>query len=293
MKFEFIYENKDKYSVTKMCRRLEISTSGYYKYLAKRGVNKQAEYKKLAELMIKLEEDNDWELGAEGLRQGLLKQGISVGLSKAYRIKRLFGIYPKTTKQKKHNRRKYKENSISENVLDRQFAVKEINKVWATDIKYIPTEEGWDYLCVVLDLGSRRIVGLAQQDRMTVGLTMQAMERAINFRQPEPGLICHSDRGAQYTCKKYQTMLSKNEFVSSMSNPGTPYDNACVESFFATLEKNFLAFQHFKTREEARFKIWAYIEGRYNSKRMHSALGWISPNDHEEKLKLGKSLKTA
>jgi len=292
MKFRFIYENKEKYSVQKMCRRFGISTSGYYKYLKGAGINKQSEYEKISNLMIKLEEENNWELGGEGLRQGLRNQGIEIGLSKVYRIKRMYGIYPKAIKKNKHNRRKYKDNEIAENVLDRNFEVGEINKVWVSDIKYISTEEGWDYLAVVMDIGSRRIVGFAQQERMTVGLTTQALERAINIRKPKPGLICHNDRGAQYTCITYQKLIKANGYISSMSKPGTPYDNACIESFFATLEKNFLRFKHFKTREEARHEIWSYIEGRYNSKRMHSSLGWISPVEYEKKLKSEKVLKT-
>jgi len=293
MKFQFMYENKGKFSVQKMCRRFGVSTSGYYKHLNSVGENKQAEYEKLSKLMIKIEEENNWELGGESLRQGLKKQGVGIGLSKVYRIKRLYGIYPKTVKKAKHNRRKYKDNVISENALDRNFGTGEINKIWVGDIKYIPTEEGWDYLAVMLDLGSRRIVGFAQKERMTVGLTMQALENAIVLRNPKPGLLCHNDRGSQYTCKKYQDLIKDNGFTSSMSKPGTPYDNACAESFFATLEKNFLAFKQFKTREEARYEIWSYIEGRYNSKRMHSSLDWMSPVEYEQSLKSTETLKVS
>jgi len=293
MKFRFIYENKDRFSIEKMCRRFGVSRSGYYKYLNGFGVNKQSEYKKLSELMLKLQADHKWELGGEGLRQALLKQGIEIGLSKVYRIKRMYGIYPKTTVKKKHNWRKYKENIIAENALDRKFEVGEINKNWVCDIKYIPTEEGWDYLATVMDLGSRRIVGFAQSERMTVGLTITALERAIKLRNPKTDLICHSDRGSQYTCVKYQNLLKKNNFSSSMSKPGSPHDNACAESFFATLEKNFLAFKRFKTREESRYEIWSYIEGHYNSRRMHSSLGWKSPAEYEQELEMAQMLEIA
>jgi putative transposase len=242
--------------------------------------------------MIKIQEENDWELGGEGLKQALAKQGMVMGLSKVYRIKRMYDIYPKSSKKKHHNRKRYKDNIISENILNRQFNVSELNKVWVMDIKYIPTEEGWDYLAVVIDLCSRRVVGFAQEERMTVGLTRHALDRAVRMRRPEPGLICHSDRGSQYTCKKYQDDIRKAGFISSMSRPATPHDNACAESFFATLEKRFLAFRKFKTREEARQEIWAYIEGRYNSRRMHSSLNWMSPMEYEWKLKEEEMLKT-
>jgi len=290
MKFRFIYENKERFSIERMCRRFGVSRSGYYKYLSGLGVNKQSEYETLSKLMLKLEEENHWELGGDGLRQALKKQGFAVGLSKVYRIKRMYGIYPKTANTKRHNRRKYKENIISENTLDRNFGVGEINRNWVADIKYIPTDEGWDYLAVVLDLGSRRIVGFAQGERMTVGLTITALERAIKSRHPESGLICHSDRGSQYTCVKYQKVIEENGFVSSMSKPGTPYDNACAESFFATLEKTFLSFKRFKTREDARYEIWSYIEGHYNSRRMHSSLGWKSPAEYERELEMANML---
>jgi len=290
MKFRFIYENKDRFSIGKMCRRFGVSRSGYYKYLSGLGVNKQSEYEKLSKLMLKLEEENRWELGGAGLCQALKKQGITVGLSKVYRIKRMYGIYPKTAIRKRHNRRKYKENVVAGNTLDRNFGVGEINRSWVADIKYIPTDEGWDYLAVVMDLGSRRIVGFAQAERMTVGLTITALERAVKSRCPEPGLICHSDRGSQYTCVKYQKVIEENGFVGSMSKPGTPYDNACAESFFATLEKTFLAFRRFGTREDARYEIWSYIEGHYNSRRMHSSLGWKSPAEYEQELEMENML---
>lgn len=232
------------------------------------GVSKEAEYKRIARLMVKIQEENDWELGGEGLKVALAKQGMVMGLSKVYRIKRMFDIYPKSSKKRKHNRRKYKENVFSENLLNRQFNVSQLNKVWVSDIKYTPTEEGWDYLAVVIDLCSRRVVGFAQKERMTVGLTRRALARAVSMRRPEPGLLCHSDRGSQHTCKKYQDDIKDAGFISNMSRLGTPHDNACAENFFATLEKRFLSFRKFKTREEARQEIWAYIEGRYNSRRM-------------------------
>lgn len=291
MKYEFISEYKGKFKMQKMCRHLGVSQSGYYKHIKNYIKSKPNQYKELAELMIKIEDENEWELGGEGLKQALKGQGITIGLSKIYKIKRLFDIYPKTSKKRRHNIKKYKDNITAENLLNREFHDREINKVWVCDIKYIPTEEGWDYLATVMDLGSRRIVGFAQGERMTVGLTMKALEMAISYRKPEKGLICHSDRGSQYTCAKYQKLISGHGYLSSMSKPGTPYDNACAESFFATLEKNFLSFNKFKTRKEARHEIWVYIEGRYNSKRMHSAIGWISPVNYEKKLIEEKSRK--
>lgn len=291
MKYEFITHYKGRFKVRNMCRHLEVSSSGYYRSIKNESCSKSEEYKELAELMIKLEIENDWELGGRGLQEALKGQGIKVGLSKIYKIKRMFDIYPKTTNQYKHNRRKYKDNIISENILNRGFNDRDINTVWVCDIKYIPTPEGWDYLATVLDLGSRKVVGFAQSERMSVGLTIRALEQAIRRRNPKEGLICHSDRGSQYTCKKYQKIVKKHKFISSMSKPGTPYDNACIESFYATLQKNYLNFHKFETREEARQGIWAYIEGRYNTKRMHSAIGWISPVEYERRLKAGNAEK--
>jgi Transposase and inactivated derivatives len=276
-----------------MCQVLKVSTSGYYQWLKRKGYSKEAEYKKIAETMLKLEEDNNWELGGEALREAFRRQGINIGLSKIYRIKRIYGIYPRSAEKKKHNRRRYKDNLISENILDRRFDVKEINKVWACDIKYIQTDEGFDYLAVVVDLASRRVVGFMQRDRMTAELVRRALERAIEIRRPGEGLVCHSDRGSQYTSLRYQSLLKDNGMTSSMSRPGTPYDNACVESFFSTLEKNFLQFKKFKTKEEARYEIWNYIERFYNRKRMHSYLGWMSPAEYEANLEKGVRLEIA
>ncbi len=267
-----------------ICRQLDVSSSGYYKHIKNRMKSKENQYKEIAELMIKLENENDWELGGRGLQEALRAQGMMIGLSRIYKIKRLFDIYPKVSKKRRHNQTKYKDTIVSANLLNREFNGRAINTVWVSDIKYIPTDEGWDYLAAVLDLGSRRVVGFVQGERMTAGLTIKAMEQAIKRRKPKAGLLCHNDRGSQYVCAKYQNMLKKSGFISSMSNPGTPYDNACIESFFATLEKNYLSFHRFKTREEARHGIWSYIEGRYNTKRMHSAIGWISPAEYERRL---------
>ena len=154
------------------------------------------------------------------------------------------------------------------------------DRVWAGDISYIRTEEGWLYLATLMDLFSRRIVGWASGEKISSALTCGALQMAIDQRRPTPGLICHSDRGVQYACRVYQQLLLKHGLLSSMSRRGDCYDNAPSESFFATL-KGELEVDHYPTRAAATTAIFEYIEVFYNRKRLHSALGQMSPEQFE------------
>jgi putative transposase len=161
-----------------------------------------------------------------------------------------------------------------------------IDQVWAADITYLWTEEGWLYLAVVADLGSRRIVGWKTQDTLHLSLAQRAMEEAIWKRRPGPGLIHHSDRGVHYTAPQYRSMLAQHQIISSMSRKGDCWDNAVAESFFATLKKELVKGRKWQTRAEARRDIFEFIEMWYNPRRRHSSLGYRSPAEYEALLAL-------
>ena len=170
---------------------------------------------------------------------------------------------------------------VAENTLNRQFTVEAPNRVWAGDLTYVWTTEGWLYLAVILDLYSRLVVGWAMGHRLTVELAEQALTMALANRNPLAGLLHHSDRGSQYAATRYQLVLTTHGITTSMSRRGNCWDNACVESFFGTLKRELVYHRHYATREDAKRDIFEYIEVFYNRKRRHSTLGYHSPAEYE------------
>jgi transposase InsO family protein len=177
-------------------------------------------------------------------------------------------------------------DQLAENVLARGFSIEEIKKldrVWAGDITYLATHEGWLYLAVVLDLASRRVIGWSMRNIADRNLSIEALKVAINSRQPSGDTLFHSDRGSQYTCDNFQEVLKTNKIRSSMSRSGECWDNACVESFFGSMKRE-IGTSMWRTRADARAAVFEYIEVWYNRKRRHSTLGYVSPEEFESLL---------
>ncbi|WP_026010810.1 IS3 family transposase, partial [Paenibacillus sp. OSY-SE] len=166
-------------------------------------------------------------------------------------------------------------------VLNQTFATSAPNKVYMTDITYIPTDEGWLYLASVMDLYTRKIVGFHMDERMTKELVIIALDRAYNSQRPAPGVLHHSDRGSQYASADYQKRLKKYQMIGSMSRKGNCYDNACIESFHSVLKKELVYLEKFKTRSQAKKSIFEYISCFYNGKRIHSPIEYYTPNQYE------------
>lgn len=177
---------------------------------------------------------------------------------------------------------------IKRNILNRQFKVSQPNKVWVSDITYIYTKEGWLYLAIIIDLYGRKVVGWSMNERITKELVLEALEMAINRRKPARGLIFHSDRGSQYASHEFQRMLWEHGFISSMSRKGNCWDNAVSESFFSTLKTELIYQNQYESRGEAKRDIFQYIEIFYNRFRLHSALGYKSPEEYENERKTPK-----
>jgi transposase InsO family protein len=171
---------------------------------------------------------------------------------------------------------------VAENLLNREFTTEGPNRVWVSDITYIPTLEGWLYLAAILDVFSRTVVGWAMSDRLTADFVVRALVQAADRRRPLAGCIFHSDRGVQYACKDFRDVLKHHGFRQSMNRKGDCYDNALAESFFHTLKTEHVYHCRYKTRTEARQSIFEYIEMFYNRQRRHSALGYHSPVEFEE-----------
>ena len=288
MKYAAIEVHRAQFSVRLMCRVLGISRAGFYAS-GKRAASARA--KRDEELCIQIRavhQQSRRTYGSPRVHAELHAQGERCGRKRVARLMRQEGLRVKgrrrfrpTTTDSRHP------HPVAANVLARRFGVTEIearNRVWASDITYVPTREGWLYLAVILDLASRRVVGWSMGRTLEASLAMAALQMALHARGASSGLVHHSDRGVQYAALDYQRLLARHQIVPSMSRRANCYDNAVVESFFATLEWELIDRSDWHTRAEARLAIFEYIECWYNPKRRHSSLGYLSPAEYEQQL---------
>ncbi|MDQ1146226.1 putative transposase [Bacillus sp. SORGH_AS 510] len=268
----------------KMCEVLNVSKSGYYKWLKKQNQPQSEKEVYRSEIKQKISKSFHESFGTYGsprVHADLVEWGYIISQKTVARMMKEMGL--KATSKEKFvvttdsNHDLY----IYPNLLNRQFDVEEPNLVWVSDITYIWTLEGWIYLSSVMDLYSRKIVGWSLASHMRKELCIQALKMAIISRQPGTGIVHHSDRGSQYCSKEYIDILKEQKMNISMSKKGDPYDNACIESFHATIKKDLIYRRRFRTRAEAIKAINSYISGFYNEKRKHSTLGHYSPNQFE------------
>jgi len=266
-----------------MCRAVEVSRSGYHAFKTRPKSQNRINNEKLLIEIKRVFWDNDRNYGSPRIWKQLCnKEQIPCSLNRIARLMHCNSIFAvqkrkyRATTNSKHN------YPVWPNVLNRVFTVAKPNVIWVSDITYIWTFEGWLYLAAILDLFSRGIVGLAMDKTITDTLVIQAMRQAILRRNPGKGLILHSDRGSQYAGNDFKAVLANNEFVGSMSKKGDCWDNAVAESFFHTLKVELIHRTKFRTREEAKAKIFEYVEMYYNTKRAHSTLGYLSPFEYEK-----------
>ena len=281
MKFRFIQRHAEQYRVKMMCSVLGVSRSGYYAWCKRRPSARERANRGLRALIRLLHRKSRRTYGYRRIHAGLVAQGITCGKNRVARLMQEDGLqarrrrlYKRTT-QSRHNR------PVAPNRLAQSFVASGPNKKWVTDITYVRTAEGWLYLSVVLDLYSRLVIGWAMEPYLNDTLTRKALKMALAHRQPLPGLLHHSDRGSQYASRSYQHLLSTHEALTSMSRTGNVYDNAPMESFFATLKKDLIHHRSYSTRRRAKADIFEYIEVFYNRQRLHSALGYLSPTAFE------------
>jgi transposase InsO family protein len=282
VKYEFIRAEKARYPVALLCRCLKTTRSGFYAWL-RRGSKRELVDRQLLALIREIFLENRRAYGSRRVYQELRDRKVRCSRSRVERLMREAGITPPRRRRFRKTTDSDHALPVAENLLDRDFSSPAPNRRWATDITYVWTLEGWLYLAVVLDLFSRRIVGWAMDKTLEAEhLTLRALHMALFGRDPDTGLLHHSDRGSQYACKAYQELLDLRGIICSMSRRGDCWDNAVVESFFSTLKLELVYLCVFKTRAEARAAIFEYIEAFYNRKRRHSSLGYLSPVDFEE-----------
>jgi transposase InsO family protein len=267
-----------------MCLIFEVSKSGYYAWLKRPKSQREQENEQLEQLIKDAFRQSRQTYGSLRITAALKAKGVSCSHNRVARLMGKLHLASKVTRKFKATTNSKHHLPTAANLLNRAFNPKQPNQVWVADITYVPTGEGWLYLAAVEDLGQRKVVGWAMDKTMTEDLVNRALKQAIGRTNPPTGVIHHSDRGAQYASKAYQQLLASHGFLPSMSRKGNCYDNACMESFFGTLKKELIYPSRYRTRDEARLSIFEYIEIFYNRIRLHSKLGYKSPEDYERGL---------
>lgn len=264
-----------------MCSVLGVSKSGYYDWFERPESSREQENQKLIEKIRETHKASRGCYGSIRVFRKLKKDGRRCGKNRVARLMRKEGIKSKRRRKFRATTNSRHSFPVAPNLLERNFDVDAPNKVWASDITYIPTDEGWLYLATVMDLSSKRIVGWSMDNQITRKLAIDALEMAIHQRKPQSGLIHHSDRGSQYASSDYQDLLNANGIRCSMSRKGDCWDNAVMESFYSTLKMELTHHCSYRSRDEARREIFEYIEVFYNRQRMHSSLDYLTPTEYE------------
>lgn len=289
MKYEFIETHRSEFAVIRMCKALKVFESGYYRWKnqvkSKRQLDDESFVKEIRKIHIESKET----YGPTRIKQTLENQDIQCPIGRVRRLMRENGIYSITRYKHRPYPKEIVETRYSENVVARDFSVKEPNKVWCGDITYIKTQAGWVYLAAVIDLFNREVVGYSLSKKPNSELTKRAMANALINRKPTESLVFHSDRGCQYSSKAYLSYLEEHNIESSMSRKGNPFDNACTESFFATLKKEWIYHRRYKDQAHLDDSLFEYIELFYNRKRLHSSLANMTPKEYYHKYRIGKT----
>ena len=282
MRFSFVRAEKANHAVRTLCRVLEVSRSGFYAWCKRPASKRSIEDSRLTAEVQAIFDEHKARYGSPRITEELQANGICIGRQRVRKLMRLASLQARQPRSWVRTTDSNHGHPVAPNLLNRQFDVDEPNRVWAGDITYLPTKHGWLYLAVVIDLFSRAVVGWSMSRRIDLQLTLSALDAALLRRRVLPGLIMHSDQGVQYAAGEYQARLKQHGMVCSMSRKGDCWDNAVVESFFATLKNELLAEGVFADHASARALVFEYIETYYNRRRRHSTLGYLSPTAYEK-----------
>ena len=282
MKFAWIQAEKAHYPVSGLCQLLNVARSGFYAWCRRPSSARAQQNQWLMTHIRACYQAARGRYGSPRIHQDLRTQGLQVGRHRVARLMRLHGLRSVSRRRIWRPQAGVAPAAVAANTLRREFTATRPNEKWAGDITYVPTRQGWLYVAVLMDLYSRRIVGWAMDEQLTTTLTLMALEMALQQRRVSAGLLHHSDRGSQYVAALYQQRLVALGIRCSMSRPGNCWDNAVVESFFATLKTELFQGHQYPTQQAARTEIFEYLEGFYNRSRRHSALGYLSPVEFEQ-----------
>jgi len=265
-----------------MCRVFGVSRSWYYTLRTRGETKRQRNDKELVPRIKAAFEASEHTYGAGRIREDLLEQRIRASKNRIWRLMQENGLHVKTTKRFRVTTNSDHKRPVAPNLVQQNFTAEAPDRLWTGDITYIWTAEGWLYLAVILDVFSRQIVGWSMNRRMTDDLVIAAFKNALVRRRPVPRFIFHSDRGSQYCSKNFRSLVKDAGGVQSMSRSGCCYDNAITESFFGTLKRELVHHCLFTSRQEAQSRIFRYIEGFYNRRRRHSAIGYKTPVQYDQ-----------
>jgi transposase InsO family protein len=282
--FAWIEERKTQWPIAVLCRVLEVSRSGFYAWRSRDASVAEVRREELTAEVKTIHAEVKARYGSPRIHAELVAKGHACSVNFVAQVMREAGIAAKTKRKFRQTTDSNHGLPVADNVLDRDFDPEEPNRRWCADITYIPTREGWLYLAVVEDLFSRRIVGWSMDQTMTSRLVVDALEMALARRlkgSSSSGLVAHSDRGSQYASEHYQRRLREERIECSMSRRGDCWDNAAMESFFASLKKELVHDEDYATRDQAKASIFEYIEAFYNRVRRHSSLGYVAPEQYE------------
>ncbi|MDU0355257.1 IS3 family transposase [Paraglaciecola aquimarina] len=284
VKYRFIAQKKKTYPVGTMCRLLGVKRSGYYRYAKQIIEQTDPTHDDMIDWVKRIAKAAENVYGSRRMKHALNCLGYPVSRQKTRKLMREAGVWVKYRKKYKVIRDSNHNKPLFENILNREFDVSQPDEAYAADITYVWTREGWLYLAVVIDLYSRKVVGWSMSSRMKAKLVVDALRMAIWQRKPKSGLIVHTDRGSQYASHEYRKLLNAHGLIGSMSKKGDCWDNAVVESFFGSLKNERVHWRNYQTRYEAQQDILNYISMFYNSYRLHSYLGYQSPNQYEQEM---------
>lgn len=281
MKCAMIRKHEACHRVALMCRVLGVSRSGYYGWRDRPPSDRAQADVRLAADVRRVFDEHKGRAGAPRIAKQLRTEGRRVGKNRIARVMQAEGLRAKAARKYKATTNSNHKLPVAPNLLEQDFTASAPNRKWVSDITYVATDEGWLYVAVVLDLYSRLVVGWSMSERMTTKLVADALTMAIWRRKMPTGVIVHSDRGSQYCAHVYQRLLQNNQMICSMSKKGDCYDNAAMESWNHSLKVEAIHGERFTTREMAREQVFEYIEVYYNRKRLHSTLGYLSPESFE------------
>lgn len=277
MRYAFIQNHREAFPVNLMCQVLEVGKSGFYAWLRRPESPRTRVNRQLIETIKRMHHHSRQTYGSPRIHAELNAQGQTCGKHRVAQLMRQHGIVSRHKRKYKATTNSKHAHPVAANHLNRQFTVAKPNCSWVSDITYIPTQEGWLYLAVTLDLYHRKVVGWAMDGCMTQQLAIDAFTMALKNGRPGRGLVHHSDQGVQYASKAFQAVLSAAGVQCSMSRKGNCWDNAVAESFFHTLKVELTHARQYRTRQEAQQEIFEYIEVFYNRQRRHSTLGYLTP----------------
>ena len=284
MIFAWIEERREEWPITLLCRVLEVSRSGFYAWRSREASAAKVRREELTDEVKAIHAEVKARYGSPRMHAELVAKGHACSVNMVATLMREAGIAAKTKRKFRQTTDSNHSMPVAENILDRDFEPEKPNASWVADITYVPTREGWLYLAVVEDLFSRRVVGWSMDATMTSRLVVDALEMALGARlkgSSSSALVAHSDRGSQYASEHYQRRLLEEGITCSMSRRGNCWDNAAMESFFASLKKELVHDEDYATREQAKASIFEYIEAFYNRVRRHSSLGYVAPDEYE------------